>query len=177
MFVRASARGKVQALIGRGNPKAAARLRLLELLEPYPDSPLSQVPAGSAAFELKANFNQYVGRFEAEIGPLETFGALLPMKERLHRISEILYGYVRDFLLRTAVATPGGFSVGDSVMVKPGKEHMPSHKGMTFTIAEIQGDTYALKLPDGSIHKWYTADELMGMSAPKNSPAKAGMAM
>lgn len=59
--------------------------------------------------------------------------------------------------------TSGTFLVGDTVMVKPGKEHMPEHAGMDFTVAEVQGNTYALKLPDGTIHKWYTADELMSM--------------
>lgn len=51
-------------------------------------------------------------------------------------------------------------AVGDSVTVIPGKEHMPEHAGVKMTIAEIQSDTYAVKLPDGSIHKWYTGDEL-----------------
>lgn len=54
------------------------------------------------------------------------------------------------------------FAVGDAVMVKPGKEHMPEHKGKTFTVAEVQGDTFAVKLA-GKVHKWYTADELMKM--------------
>ena len=58
----------------------------------------------------------------------------------------------------------GSFDIGNSVMVKDGMEHMPEHKGMVFTIADIKGDTYALKQPDGQIHKWYTGSELMLMS-------------
>lgn len=60
------------------------------------------------------------------------------------------------------------FNVGDSVMVIPGKEHMPEHKGINMTIYEINGNTYAVKLPDGSIHKWYTGDELMSMIKGNN---------
>jgi hypothetical protein len=52
------------------------------------------------------------------------------------------------------------FKIGDSVAVKEGMEHMPEHKGMIFTIAEIAGNSIALKQPDGSIHKWYVGDEL-----------------
>lgn len=64
---------------------------------------------------------------------------------------------------------PGGFGIGDAVTVKPGKEHDPSHKGMVMTVAEIRGDTYALKMPNGAIHRWYTADELMPAGAPSMS--------
>jgi len=53
------------------------------------------------------------------------------------------------------------FKVGDSVSVKEGMEHMPEHIGMIFTIAEIVGNTIALKQPDGIIHKWYIDDELI----------------
>lgn len=53
------------------------------------------------------------------------------------------------------------FAIGAQVTVRPGKEHDPSHRGMVMTIAEARGDTYALKMPDGSIHRWYAADELM----------------
>lgn len=68
--------------------------------------------------------------------------------------------------------TAGMFKVGDNVMVIPGKEHMPIHKGVTMSIAEAQGKAYALTQPDGAIHKWYMSDELM--SAVSNGP-KMGM--
>lgn len=53
------------------------------------------------------------------------------------------------------------FGVGDKVMVRPGAEHDPAHRGMTMTVAEARGDTYALTMPDGTVHRWYTGDELM----------------
>jgi hypothetical protein len=58
------------------------------------------------------------------------------------------------------MASTNAFKVGDKVKVISGKEHMPEHAGITMTINSIEGDTYAVKLPDGSIHKWYTAEEL-----------------
>ncbi|MCC3159691.1 hypothetical protein LJ737_20790 [Hymenobacter sp. 15J16-1T3B] len=73
--------------------------------------------------------------------------------------------------------TASAFSVGESVMVKPGMAHMPEHEGLTMTVAQVQGNTYAVKLPDGRIHKWYTADELMGMSPATKSAKTPAMAM
>jgi Asp-tRNA(Asn)/Glu-tRNA(Gln) amidotransferase C subunit len=58
------------------------------------------------------------------------------------------------------MAFASGLSVGDQVTVIPGKEHMPEHTGVTFTIAEILNGAVALKLPDGTIHKWYIESEL-----------------
>ncbi len=52
------------------------------------------------------------------------------------------------------------FKEGDVVMVKKGKEHMAEHRGMVFKIASINGNVIALKLPNGTIHKWYSSDEL-----------------
>lgn len=65
------------------------------------------------------------------------------------------------------------FNIGDKVTVVPGKEHMPEHKGITMTIDQVNGDTYAVKLPDGSIHKWYTGNELMLASGNANMPTIA----
>lgn len=50
--------------------------------------------------------------------------------------------------------------VGDTVRVRPGKEHHFAHRDTTMTIAEARGDVYAVRTPDGSIHRWYVADEL-----------------
>ncbi len=52
------------------------------------------------------------------------------------------------------------FAVGDKVRVKSGKEHMPDHAGVVLQVAEVKGDTYALRMPDGTVHRWYTGDEL-----------------
>jgi hypothetical protein len=55
----------------------------------------------------------------------------------------------------------GEFEPGETVMVNEGSEHAPEHKGKSFTIEQKQGNTYALRMQDGSIHKWYTGEELM----------------
>ena len=62
------------------------------------------------------------------------------------------------------IAFASDFKVGDKVKVIPGKEHDPSHAGMTMEVAEIVNGAIALKMPDGTIHKWYTKDELMPAS-------------
>jgi len=82
-----------------------------------------------------------------------------PNKKGVFRVSIVKNPAVGegDLVLMNTV----DFKVGDSVMVKEGMEHMPEHKGMIFTIAEIAGNSIALKQPDGSIHKWYVGDELV----------------
>jgi hypothetical protein len=66
----------------------------------------------------------------------------------------------RPAIERNFQAFNNSFKVGDKVKVIPGMEHMPSHKGIQMSIAEISGNAYAVKLPDGSIHKWYLGTEL-----------------
>ncbi len=60
----------------------------------------------------------------------------------------------------TKMASDTQFEEGDTVMVKRGKEHMPEHRGIVFKIASINGNVIALRLPNGTVHKWYSSDEL-----------------
>lgn len=64
------------------------------------------------------------------------------------------------------------FQVGEKVKIKKGMEHDPSHAGMTFTVADVKNGTYALKMPDGNIHKWYKAEELQASSGGKEKAKK-----
>jgi ATP-dependent protease ClpP protease subunit len=52
------------------------------------------------------------------------------------------------------------FKVGDKVTAKEDSLHDPSHKGMVMTVAEISTPALALKMEDGTIHKWYVDQEL-----------------
>lgn len=52
------------------------------------------------------------------------------------------------------------FKIGNVVSIVPGTEHDPGHKGMAIEIVGMIENNYAVKLPDGTIHKWYRADEL-----------------
>lgn len=52
-------------------------------------------------------------------------------------------------------------NVGDIVTIKPGLEHDASHSGQYFEIGLIEGTAIALTMPDGTLHKWYTQDELI----------------
>lgn len=66
----------------------------------------------------------------------------------------------RPAINRNFLAFNSNFKVGDKVKVISGMEHMPEHIGIEMTIAEISGNAYAVKLPDGTIHKWYLGTEL-----------------
>ncbi|WP_185816928.1 XkdF-like putative serine protease domain-containing protein [Hymenobacter metallilatus] len=65
----------------------------------------------------------------------------------------------------TDTAMAATFASGDAVKVQAGKEHMPEHKGLALTIAEVKDGFYAVKLPDGTVHKWYAGDELEATAA------------
>lgn len=53
------------------------------------------------------------------------------------------------------------FKIGDRVLVVPGEEHMPEHKGVPGTVKIVKQGAYGV-LFDGTsnIHKWYAGDEL-----------------
>lgn len=56
----------------------------------------------------------------------------------------------------------GTFDPGDLVTPRPGMAHMPEHEGLKMTIYErVSYEFYSVRLPDGSIHKWYRGDELI----------------
>lgn len=167
----------------RHNPAQLDRMRILSDLEPYPEYSVEQILAMLASagtstmatglfdeqlMRLKADFGRYLTRFESEQLDVRRFASQQPYHVKLALITQILLSYV------PAVATPSGqgFAVGDTVMIKAGMAHMPEHEGLTMTIAQVQGNTYAVRLPDGSVHKWYTADELMSMS---KTPAPMSM--
>jgi hypothetical protein len=63
------------------------------------------------------------------------------------------------------------FAIGDKVRVRKGKEHDPKHAGMTMTVAEIRGDTYAVKMHGGKVHRWYTGDEIEHAGAGRDDGA------
>ncbi|GAB3783321.1 hypothetical protein GCM10028818_41090 [Spirosoma horti] len=103
MYQLALRRQRIDKLLAGSNEAMATRLELLSMLEPYPDQPLMVVPAGSDAWELKANFSQYIARFEAENIGLETFGKALSLPARIQSITEVLYQYVQDGKARREV--------------------------------------------------------------------------
>lgn len=124
---------------------------------------------------LKIYLNDFVARFERENGSILEFGSMLSHGAKIDKINNIFAGYIAQKRPAPVAGPPaaaaGTFTVGESVMVRPGMEHMPEHAGLTMTVAQVQGDAYAVKLPDGSVHKWYTGAELMSMSSPNPNPA------
>ncbi|MET4106032.1 hypothetical protein [Hymenobacter sp. UYP22] len=159
----------------RHNPSQLDRMRILSDLEPYPEYSVEQIllmlatagtsPMVTGLFDerlmrLKVDFGRYLTRFESEQLDVRRFASLQPYHTKLALITQILLSYVPAVTAQSGQA----FAVGDTVMIKAGMAHMPEHEGLTMTIAQVQGNTYAVRLPDGSVHKWYTADELMSMS-------------
>lgn len=158
--------------------------RIKLYLEPVPTRSTSEVqlwlkdsPEDAQLQELfrrKRSLNDYVARFERENGPLVQFGVRRPFAERIATIQTTFTAYDAEAL---PAAANGGFAVGETVMVRPGMEHMPEHAGLSLTVAQVQGDTYAVKLPDGTVHKWYTSAELMSMSSDPKPAKKPAMVM
>ncbi len=173
----------------RNNPPLLDRVRILSDLEPWAQYSVDQITTminasltqgGSylltvydpVKLALKADFPAYIARFESEQADVRLFAALQPYHIKKQLIMDTLLSY----LPATGAAAVAGFAVGDTVMVKPGMAHMPAHEGLTMSVAQVQGDAYAVKLPDGSVHKWYTSAELMSMSngtKPIKAPAMA----
>jgi ribosomal protein L24 len=61
-----------------------------------------------------------------------------------------------------AKTTTTNLSVGDSVQVRPGKEHDAMTKGKKGTIVAISTPALGIKFEDMSmIHKWYTDSEVV----------------
>ncbi len=91
--------------------------------------------------------------FQKEVSVLTHWGAHPESKILAVQKSADIYKY------------SGDFSVGDVVTPLPGMEHMTEQAGMKMIVVERNGygsyTFYAVKLPDGSVHKWYRSDEIM----------------
>lgn len=159
----------------KNNPDLLERLKIMRNLEPFPDNNIAQLQEiRSKTPELvplkrmiiKINFNSFIDRFEREQANILLFASAITFDLKILTIQKVLEGYADEVIAEGApiAPTPGSFSVGQPVTVIPGKEHMLEHKGMKMVIAEVNGDTYAVKLPDGTIHKWYTSAELQGQA-------------
>lgn len=159
------------------DPAVRDRLMLILRLDPLPNvseddkmSRLSNKGITLETYVISSNIQEFVQR---AIEENKKFPELILSKQK-----EIMVKYAEEITqadLNMAMPNnmePGtemssNFKEGDKIMVAPGKEHMPDHAGVTMTISEVNGNTYAVKLPNGSIHRWYTGDELM---AAKGEP-------
>ncbi len=95
MYLLEVLRRRVVRLLARNNDHELQRLTLLELLEPYPDVPLTSVQQGTPDYELKANFSRYVGQFERNNIDLVSFGSNGSIAKKLETIENELYSYVQ----------------------------------------------------------------------------------
>ena len=87
---------KVKQSLTRNNPNAAARVEILEYLEPYIHYDLSVINPISLDYELKTNFSKYIRRFELENGSILDFGKDLTLAKKIPKIQKTLYGYVEE---------------------------------------------------------------------------------
>lgn len=107
---------------------------------------------------MKTYFNDYIEEIERKNPTLITLGTIDEIKTALTALNTAKMAEAQGGM---AMEGGTGMAIGTSVMVKEGSEHDPSHKGMKFTVAEVKNGSMALKMPDGTIHKWYTEDELI----------------
>lgn len=96
MYLLEYKRRAVEVLLTRTNNEAQAEMAIKRLIEPYPDLPLANVPLNTIEYEIKANFNYYVERFELENGPLSRFGESLAFNTKIQIIKDTIYNYGRD---------------------------------------------------------------------------------
>lgn len=104
-------RVRIDKLLAGSSESEVLRYYMLAQLEPYPDLALLSVPVGSDAWELKANFSQYIARFERENIGIEVFGKTQSMAQRISTIIQTLYTYVDEDKKRREVPVP---DTGDS---------------------------------------------------------------
>jgi len=105
-------RSRIDKLLAGSSESEALRYYMLAQLEPYPDLALAQVPSGSDAWELKANFSQYISRFERENKGLEIFNKNASMAARISSITQILYTYVSQDKAKREVPQVEGVGPG-----------------------------------------------------------------
>jgi hypothetical protein len=105
-------RSRIDKLLAGASESEQIRYYILAQLEPYPDLALTAVPVGTDVWELKANFSQYIARFERENFGVEIFGKALSMATRISTISKTLYTYVQEDSNRRKVPEPAGSGKG-----------------------------------------------------------------
>ncbi|GAB3948373.1 hypothetical protein GCM10028805_22600 [Spirosoma harenae] len=96
MYQLAARRLRIDKVMAGSSETEQMRIYIMSQLEPYPDLPINLVPQGSDAYELKADFGNYIARFERENHGLTVFGKALSMAKRIESIKTILYQYVTD---------------------------------------------------------------------------------
>lgn len=87
----------------RNNPQILQRMLILRQLEPYPHKTLGEIITLSdkglldpKKVQLKINFSSYISRFERENIDIVSFGANIPLKDKIRIINEKLSDYVSE---------------------------------------------------------------------------------
>ena len=89
----------IEHLQSKNNPKEKARINILRHLEPFPYRTLKECKElgfdviDKHGFVLKANFANFVNKFERDFGSLIDFGSALDFSTRIERIAQKLNEY------------------------------------------------------------------------------------
>lgn len=93
----------------RNNPQVLQRMLILKQLEPYPHKTLTEIMelADKGLLDnkkvlLKVNFTSYVERFERENINIISFGANIPLKDKIQIINQKLLDYVNEEQITTS---------------------------------------------------------------------------
>lgn len=109
-FMIAERRKVVKMAATRNSPNMQARYDVLEQLEPYLDIALKDIDKLTPEYELKANFQSYIDRFEREQGGnIVTFAMHIDFGEKIKLIKSKLYDYVkenREFSQKNSIKQP-----------------------------------------------------------------------
>jgi hypothetical protein len=99
----------LENLQSKNNPKEKQRIEILRNLEPYPFRTLAECKnlgidvIDNIGFVLKANFANFVCRFEREFGSIIEAGSVLDFSKRIELISQKLNEYANEFVSKNKI--------------------------------------------------------------------------
>lgn len=95
-YILMARREVVEQIETRNSPNKQARFEVLSQLEPYIDVSLADLDPATPEYELKANFQLYINRFEREHTDIVKFGSQVDQDAKIRSIKSKLYDYVKE---------------------------------------------------------------------------------
>jgi hypothetical protein len=124
-YIIMARRAIVEQIETRNSPNKQARFEILSELEPYVDVNLTDLDPLTQEYELKANFQLYINRFEREHVDIVKFGSEIDFDKKIRAIQSKLYDYVRETRVKQEKAIRRGTDVR-----QPGQ-------GQTTSVSEV----------------------------------------
>lgn len=94
----------IEHLTSKNNPKEKQRIDILKHLEPYPFLTLKECKESGfdvidkIGYITKANFANFVSKFEQEYGSIVDAGSAFDFSKRINLIQEVLKGYAKELM-------------------------------------------------------------------------------